>query len=56
MQWIPFCQHHNKRKEMVTLVAGTFKVGKGKPGQVKPQTGAAIKIAAKKVPGLLRTV
>ncbi len=41
-----------KKKEMVTLVGfGTFKVGKRKARTGRnPQTGEAIKIAAKKVP------
>lgn len=41
-----------KKKEVVTLVGfGTFKVGKRKARTGRnPQTGAAIKIAAKKVP------
>ncbi len=41
-----------KKKDMVTLVGfGTFKVGKRKARIGRnPQTGAAIKIAAKKVP------
>jgi nucleoid DNA-binding protein len=41
-----------KKKDVVTLVGfGTFKVGKRKARTGRnPQTGAAIKIAAKKVP------